>query len=160
MSGSDQERTSHMAPNGEAPLTVLFVDDHVELARSMAEALTFLGRMRVVTAHDGATALESFFREPPDCVVIDITMPNLDGVQLVRALRGDPESAGVPLIILSALVQDADVYRGLAAGADQYLLKPTRPTEVIATIRRVVAISAPDRMAALQRLANQQPPVR
>ena len=81
----------------------------------------------MVGVSDGISGLEQFYELRPQCVVIDIKMPGLDGYQLVRALRGDADSASTPLIILTALAQQKDQFAGLAAGADLYLIKPVTP---------------------------------
>src|SRR5215472_3367227 len=88
--------------------SVLIVDDNKELLQLLTDALEQLGRFKVVTALDGIEGLERYFEMRPDCMVIDIMMPGLDGFQLVKALRGDPESAKTPLIFLTALAQDRD----------------------------------------------------
>jgi len=81
-------------------------------------------------------------------------MPGINGNQLVTVLRGDPETAGTPLIILSALVQDDDVLRGHIAGVDQYLSKPFVVTDLIAAIERVTQMTPQERAARLQRLLD------
>src|SRR6478672_9932613 len=99
--------------------TVLIVDDDPDLLQLLTDGLELLGNFRVVQAVDGIQGLEQFFVVRPDCMIIDIKMPGLDGYQLVRALRGDPESAATPLILLTALAQDQHQFAGLALGADQ-----------------------------------------
>lgn len=131
---------------------VLVVDDSDDLRALVAEALRKLGGFTVVTAEDGATGLEQYFELHPDCVVIDVKMPGLDGYQLVRALRGDPASVTTPLVILSAMVQERDRFAGLIAGADEYLVKPVSPLELVQTIRRVIHRTQADRKERLRAL--------
>jgi CheY-like chemotaxis protein len=131
--------------NGSTGYTVLVVDDSDDLRALMAESLRKLGGFTVVTAEDGIVGLERYFEVRPDCIVIDVRMPGLDGYQLVRALRGDPTSAATPLVILSAMVQDRDKLAGFFAGADEYLVKPVSPLELVQTIRRVIERTAADR---------------
>src|SRR3954453_18108833 len=88
------------------PYTVLIVDDNDELLRSLEFALSALGPFHIVTASDGAEGLARVYEARPQCVVIDVKMPGVDGLQMARALRGDPETASIPLVILSALIQD------------------------------------------------------
>ena len=90
----------------------------------------------------------------PECVIIDIVMPGLDGYQVVRALRGDPATAEIPLVILSALAQDHDHFRGLAAGADQYLTKPVRLERLFAAIDQAVMLAQTEREERARRLAE------
>jgi DNA-binding response OmpR family regulator len=79
-------------------------------------------------------------------------MPGLDGYQLVRALRGDPASAETPLIMLTALAQEQQQFAGLALGADQYLIKPVPPRELVAAVKRALLIGEEDRHARMQAL--------
>src|SRR5690242_19562703 len=116
--------------------TVLIVDDVPDLLHLLTDGLELLGNFRVVQAANGIEGLEQFFETRPDCVVIDIKMPGLDGYQLVRALRGDPESASTPIIMLTALAQERQQFAGLALGADQYLIKPATPRELVAAVQR------------------------
>lgn len=136
--------------------TILFVDDHQELLDTYADLLHDLAGFIVFTAHDGIEGLEQYEKVHPDCVVIDVRMPHLDGYQFVRALRGDPASLHTPLIILSALNQDADQLSGMLAGADRYLTKPVLPSELIATIQQAMAMTQNERQQHLQRLAEEQ----
>jgi CheY-like chemotaxis protein len=105
----------------DQPFTVLVVDDNDDLLYAVRTALELLGNFHVLTAKDGIEGLERATNNHPNCVVIDIRMPGLDGNQLVRALRGDRITAEIPLIILSALVQEKDQLIGLFSGADQYM---------------------------------------
>ena len=137
--------------------TILVVDDDPDLLQLITDGLQLLGHYRVVQAKDGEQGLERFFEVQPDCAIIDVVMPNLNGYQLVRALRGDPATAVTPLIVLTALAQDKNRFAGLASGADQYLIKPVSPRELIAAVARAIALGDSERAAQLQRLAEQDP---
>ena len=134
--------------------TVLLIDDNVELLRALERSLTLMSNMRVVTAQDGAEGLEQFFAVRPDCVVIDVRMPELDGYQLVRALRGDPASASTPLIILTAMAQERDRMAGLAAGSDIYLVKPVRPQDLMDAIEQALNVTDEQRKQRRQALLD------
>ncbi len=134
--------------------TVLVVDDNADLRALVAETLRKLAGFTVVTAEDGAEGLERYFEVRPACVVIDVKMPGLDGYQLVRALRGDPESSATPLVILSAMVQERDRLAGFLSGADEYLLKPVSPLDLVRTIRQVIARSEAERRERLRSLLD------
>lgn len=138
--------------NGGTGHTVLVVDDSDDLRTLVAESLRKLGGFTVVTAEDGVAGLERYFETQPDCVVIDVKMPQIDGYQLVRALRGDRASAATPLVILSAMAQERDRFVGLIAGADEYLVKPVSPLELVQTIRRVIDRTEADRRQRLRAL--------
>lgn len=97
----------------EAAYTVLIVDDNPLLLEFMQDVLQEMGDFNVVTASNGIEGLEQFYQARPDCAVIDVKMPGLTGYQLVRALRGDPETAQTPLVLLTALAQDSEQFAGL-----------------------------------------------
>ena len=134
--------------------TVLIVDDNEELLASLSFALRALGGFRIEVATDGVGGLVKAMELQPDCMVIDVKMPEIDGLRLVRALRGDPETAGIPVVMLSALVQPVDQALGMYAGADQYLTKPAKPQVVIGAIQQAIALTEPQRRARLRDLAE------
>ncbi len=135
---------------------VLLVDDIPDLLYAFAFHLEHFEGMRVITAKDGLDGLERFFEARPDCVVIDVRMPQLDGYQLTRALRGDPISAHTPLIMLTAMTQDHDRNIGLASGIDRFVAKPVKPSELAVVIRDVLRISAAERDTHLRQLAQDE----
>jgi CheY-like chemotaxis protein len=141
------------APSDRAT-TVLVVDDNPTLCALVADILTKLRSYRVVTAEDGARGLERYFEEHPACVVVDVNMPNVNGYQLIRALRGDAQSRGTPLVILSAMVQEKDQLAGMLSGADEYLLKPVSALDLVQTIDRVIARSDEERQRRLDALSD------
>src|SRR5579862_8001568 len=96
------------------PITVLVIDDNIDLLEVLAEGLELAGPFNVMTASDGMQGLELCLIYHPDCVVIDVKMPQLNGYQLVRALRGDAETVEIPLILLTALAQDYERFAGMA----------------------------------------------
>ncbi len=148
---------SKMTAAGGAGLTILLIDDNPKLIKLFTEALREMCDYKLVTAENGIEGLEKYFEVRPDCVVIDVKMPGLDGYQLARVLRGDPESAQTPLIILTAMAQEKDIFQGLASGADQYLTKPTTPLELLAAVERSFNVTGSDRRQFWQTLAEQPP---
>jgi len=143
----------HRVPQDSPPLRrVLVIDDDPALLTAITRGLGLIGGFAVLTAEDGVTGLEGFFSERPDCVVVDIRMPGLNGYQFVRALRGDPETAQTPIVVLSALVQDHEQLAGMLTGADAYLIKPVRITDLVQTIDRVVNLSVEERQEYARRL--------
>jgi DNA-binding response OmpR family regulator len=141
-----------MLPGAAASKTVLVVDDSEVLLALVAESLRKLGGFTVITATDGDKGLERYFEVRPDCVVIDVKMPGLDGYQLIRALRGDPASRATPLVILSALVRDNERLAGLFSGADEYLVKPIKPLELVTVVRDVLGRDEAERRRRQQAL--------
>ncbi len=123
-----------------AALRVLVVDDDpviLELLRINFEIEGF----EVFSASDGQEGLERARADRPDVVLSDIMMPRLDGLQFLARLRDDPATAGVPVVLLSAKAQNAEVQRGLALGADDYVTKPFDPLELIDRVNAVLANS-------------------
>ena len=133
---------------------VVIVDDNLQLLDLIAKSLSLLGNYRVMTADNGVAGLELVMLHQPQCVVIDVLMPGLDGYQLVRAIRGDPATAEIPLVILTAMVQDRDRFTGMAAGTDLYLAKPIEPLDLVAAIQQAVQTGQEDRHRRLQELAE------
>jgi CheY-like chemotaxis protein len=160
LSGSGVEKTmtpldaAAMAPRPVSP--VLLVEDNQLLREMLLMVLPSLGGFPVVGAPDGDSGLEQCYALHPACVVIDVVMPGLNGYQLVRALRGDAETASIPLIILTALAHEQEQFAGLAAGADQYLLKPVKPQELVAAIQRAIALSEAERLRHWDVLVEQE----
>ena len=113
---------------------ILVVDDErkiVKLARDYLER----GGFRVVTAADGTTALATARHERPDLIVLDLNLPGLDGLDVCRALR---RVSAVPIIMLTARVEESDRLVGLELGADDYISKPFSPRELVARVRAVL----------------------
>lgn len=144
-----------MAMPASGRYTVLIVDDNQELLDLITESLTLLGDYTVLTAANGADGLARAVESRPDCMVIDIKMPGLDGYQLVRALRGDPATAALPLVVLTALTQEHYRFAGLLAGADQYLTKPIKPPDLVAAIQAAIQVSEDERARRLDALLDE-----
>jgi two-component system response regulator BaeR len=113
---------------------ILIVEDEADLSSVMADYVTAAGyTARVIT--DGREALASVQRAVPDLIVLDIMLPNLDGLALCKAVR---EFSEVPIIMVTARVQEIDRLLGLETGADDYLCKPFSPRELIARIKAIL----------------------
>jgi CheY-like chemotaxis protein len=108
---------------------VLVADDNADILGLVTAVLERSG-YEVVTVSDGAQALASVDKRKPDLAVLDITMPEIDGLEVLRRLRADTRTSGLPVVLLSAQAQEADVERGFATGASAYLKKPFSPREL------------------------------
>jgi two-component system, OmpR family, alkaline phosphatase synthesis response regulator PhoP len=114
--------------------SILAVDDDARLLRLVRVNLERAGFV-VNTATSGAAALEQMAAEPPDAVVLDITMPGIDGFALTQHIR---DISNVPIIMLTAMSEQSQKVRGLEIGADDYLTKPFDPDELVARIRALL----------------------
>ncbi len=112
------------------PRMVLIVEDDPVILR-LLEVNFELEGMEVLLAEDGAIGLELAKERRPDLVVTDIMMPKLSGIELVESLKADPMTAGIPIILLSAKAQTADLKAGMDAGADDYVTKPFEPLDLL-----------------------------
>lgn len=120
------------AGTGQRRARILWVDDNADM-RNYVRGL--LDRYyRVTAVNDGRAALESAIAEPPDLVLSDVMLPRLDGLGLVRRLRGDPRTREVSIVLLSARAGEDAKVEGLEAGADDYLIKPFSARELLARV--------------------------
>ena len=113
---------------------VLVVDDDHEVVRLMKAYLEQAGYL-VLVAYDGETAVHQLRREKPDLMLLDLMLPDRDGYDITRLVRSDPNLAHIPIIMLTARVEDTDKIIGLELGADDYVTKPYNPREVLARVR-------------------------
>lgn len=110
--------------------TVLLVDDDPVILKLLQVNFEMEG-YHVVTANDGVEGLAKCHETNPSIVLCDIMMPNMDGLEVTRRLKGDPATKEIPIVLLSAKAQAGDVQAGLDAGADEYLTKPFDPLELL-----------------------------
>lgn len=113
---------------------ILVVDDEAEIVRLVRAYLERAG-FAVVTANEGRQALAVFRHERPNLVVLDLNLPGMDGLDVCRALRRDSD---IPIIMLTARIEETDRLIGLELGADDYIVKPFSPREVVARVRTVL----------------------
>ena len=116
---------------------VLVVDDEPDLLELVHYNLTKAG-YEVACVLSGEEALAHVRSSTPDLIVLDVLLPGLDGLEICKALRRNPTTAGIPIIMLTARSEDADVVAGLELGADDYLTKPFSPRVLLARIKAVL----------------------
>ena len=124
------------------PRKILAVDDERHIVRLVQVNLERAG-YQVVTAFDGREALEKVALEKPDLIVLDVMMPYMDGFEVLQTLRKNQSTRDLPVIMLTAKAQDADVFRGWQSGVDAYLTKPFNPSELMAFVRRILEGNGP-----------------
>jgi two-component system response regulator BaeR len=113
---------------------ILVVEDEPKLAALLVDYLTLAGHVPTHIAH-GANALAALRQQPFDALLLDLTLPGLDGLQICRSLR---EFSELPVLMLTARVEEIDRLIGLEAGADDYICKPFSPREVVARVKAVL----------------------
>lgn len=116
---------------------MLAVDDD-RVIRQLVEVNLELEDYEVASAGDGQEALEKVKEFAPDLMVLDIMMPRLDGREVCRRIKSDPNTKDIKIIFLSARAQEVDVESGLELGADAYVTKPFDPAELIEVVRKLL----------------------
>lgn len=115
---------------------ILVVDDERHIVRLIQVNLERAG-YEILTAFDGVEALEKVSQDNPDMLVLDVMMPRMDGFEVLRNLKADPRTESIPVIMLTAKAQDADIFRGWQTGVDAYLTKPFNPRELLVFVERI-----------------------
>jgi CheY-like chemotaxis protein len=115
--------------------TVLIIDDEIHIRRLIAQMLELAG-YQVIEATSGAEALRLIEETSPDVITCDISMPGMSGFEVLEAIKSQPATAEIPVIMLTAIGQEKDTARATALGADDYITKPFGTTQLIETIER------------------------
>lgn len=119
-------------------ITVLLAEDDADIRDLAAFKLREAG-YEVRVFEDGLSALASARDSQPDLALLDIMMPGMSGLDVCRELRADPATSEVPIILLTARAQEADIESGFAVGADDYIVKPFSPRELASRVHAVLA---------------------
>lgn len=119
-------------------MQILIADDDREICDLLEIYINNEG-FEVIKAYDGKEAYEKFLEHEPDCLILDVMMPKMDGLEVVNKIREDSQ---VPILMLSAKTADIDKIRGLARGADDYVVKPFNPLEVVARVKSLLRRSS------------------
>ena len=130
---------------------ILIVEDDRDIADLIVHYSEKAG-WHAEVARSGAEGLAAARRTSPDCMVLDLMLPGMDGLEVCRALRGDASTAAIPIIMLTARADETDRIVGLELGADDYLAKPFSPGELIARVRAL--------LRRVQRTASPEPQIR
>jgi twitching motility two-component system response regulator PilH len=113
---------------------ILIADDSATAAAVLRKALAPLGHT-ILVATDGAAAEQTIKDERPDLLILDIIMPRMNGFQLCRSIRSDPDLKDLPIIVVTSMDRESDRYWGLKQGADEYLVKPVDPSLLMDKVR-------------------------
>jgi two-component system, cell cycle response regulator DivK len=123
----------------DAKHTVLLVEDNPHNRKIFSGMLTHAG-FRVLEAADGQTALEQVAAERPELILMDLSIPGIDGWECTRRLKADPKTRAIPIIALTAHAMRGDEERAIAAGCDGYLAKPISPKKVVEEVKRYLKL--------------------
>ncbi len=142
--------TSTPSASAAPPPCLLVVDDIPANVRVLADMLTFSG-YRVVTAGGGREGLEKVASEKPDLVLLDVMMPDMNGYEVCAAIRAEPASAMLPVVMVTALDAGQERVKGIEAGADDFLTKPVNRHELLARVKSLLRVKAYHDTIELQR---------
>ena len=128
---------------------VLVVDDDPDIVRLVTYNLTQSG-FEAVTANTGRAALEIVQNRPPDLIILDLMLPDVDGVEVCRSLRSHDVSSRIPIIMLTARSEEIDRVIGFELGADDYVMKPFSPRELVLRVKSILRRSRTERTEMLR----------
>ncbi len=131
-------------------MKVLVVEDELPV-RKLIDINLRLENYEVISAADGYEALDQLNLGRPDLIILDIMLPGLDGWEVLRRVRQDEQFRDIPVVVLTALVQDADIIQGWQLGADEYITKPFSPVALVKTVQMVLARTPEERRARRER---------
>jgi two-component system phosphate regulon response regulator PhoB len=117
---------------------VLLVDDEIDIQELLSHAFQKAGGFRISTASDGRTALSEVRREMPSLVILDLSLPSLSGLEFLKALKFDPLTRAIPVVILTAKADEVDRLLGFELGATDYVTKPFSPREVVLRVKAIL----------------------
>lgn len=120
-----------------AKACILVVEDEADIQELIEYNMTRNG-YRVICASTGEAAIQTAKASPPDLILLDLMLPGIDGTQVCRQLRNDEKTQHIPIIMLTAKSEDADIVSGLELGADDYITKPFSPRVLLARVRAVL----------------------
>ena len=117
---------------------ILIVDDKREVVELVTATLEGEG-YQIICASDGGEALGKIGKEKPDLVLLDIIMPTMDGLEVLAKVKNDPQTKGIPIIMLTAKGQKLDKDKGIRLGAEDYIIKPFSPSHLLTKIEEIMA---------------------
>ncbi|MBU7585196.1 MAG: response regulator [Nostoc sp. TH1S01] len=135
---------------------ILVIEDEIQICSNIQQILS-LSDFQTISANNGVDGLRLAKSEKPDLICCDIMMPDLDGYGVLKALRQDPETDSIPVILLTAKVERGDLRQGMELGADDYITKPFSPEELLKAIEmRLARVAKPTLMKQMYEKERQQ----
>jgi two-component system alkaline phosphatase synthesis response regulator PhoP len=122
------------------PSKVLIVDDNPQMIELLQAYLEDLQHVSVLSAADGEEALRKVAADRPDLVLLDIMMPRMSGFEVCRRMKADPATRQIPVIMVTALDELADIERGVEVGSDDYLVKPIKRVELVSRVSTLLRL--------------------
>ena len=141
LSATPQPAKTSLVPTASGKAQVLIADDDPIIVTTVKAALVKYG-MDCLIAQNGGVAVTLVRAHHPDAVILDINMPFLDGFEVLHTIKKDPQTRGIPVLMLTSLKQENDVIRCFGLGADDYVTKPFRPLELAARVKRLLQRAA------------------
>lgn len=117
---------------------VLVIEDDLTQQHLLSNLLERVG-LTVIAARDGIEALEKVQQFHPNLIILDIVLPRMNGYEVCRRLKSEPETQNIPILMCSAKKEDFDRYWGMKQGADAYLAKPCHPKEIVQTVKKLLS---------------------
>lgn len=122
----------------DTPMKILTIDDQPDIRRLIRMTLEFDG-YDVIEASSGQEGIQLALEKKPDLILLDVMMPDMDGIYVSQCIRADPTLSAIPIVMLTALARDTGLDKGLDAGASFYLTKPFGPIELLDTIKQLLS---------------------
>ncbi|HSI74456.1 MAG TPA: response regulator [Lunatimonas sp.] len=113
--------------------TILIIEDNLEICENISGILHW-GNYKVIAAHEGRSGIELARKLDPDLILCDIMVPELDGYEVLKILKKDPHTSGIPFVFLTAKAEKSDFRKGINMGADDYIIKPFEGMELLKTV--------------------------
>ncbi len=136
--GSRKSKEAGTNVKQTSKITILVVDDEV-MNRKLIEAILAAENSEIITAEDGVQALACAAETPPDLILLDMMMPGINGLEVLRRLKGGAATAEIPVIMVTAMADHESITQALDAGADECLAKPVNAAELVLLVRNMLS---------------------
>jgi CheY-like chemotaxis protein len=134
---SEQKPEKHEIRKTEQSLNIIYVEDDPINAHLMSAIIKDMTNHNLIIAKTGKEGLELILQQLPDLVILDLSLPDLDGYEILKRMRAHPDAKKIPTIAMTAMAMMDDIERGKRAGFDDYIVKPARAAELLKSIERL-----------------------